>query len=67
MNLTGKKTLIGPPKTCRAQRTSFPANRIAVEDSGLSYRHTKLFDELRKTGIAIAINYEAIWITTEHN
>ena len=67
MNLTGKKTLIGPPKACRAQRTSFPANRRAVEDAELIYKHTQLFDVLRKKGIAIGINYEAIWVLTENN
>lgn len=67
MHIVGHKVVIGPPKACRSQRTSFPANRIAVEDVELTNQHLRLFNSLRLTGTAIAINYEAIWDLTKHN
>lgn len=60
MNIIGKKTLIGPPKACRSQRTSFPANRMIKLDLQLNRQDRTLFNSLSELWIAIDISEEAI-------
>lgn len=61
LNIVGKNVVIGPVRTCRPLRTSFPADRmvmLANRSFSISFAVWP-FESLRITGAALEISYEA--------